>query len=151
LFRAGYAEYRAGRSEGGDTLGDASSPVERVQRTLRRTATNEIGGLESWVPVLATVGSAAPFIGLFGTVWGIMRAFNIIGMTGETSLGILGPYISEALIATAVGLFAAIPAVMAYNYFAVRIRRLASEMDQFSADLLNLMARHSGRGGSGSS
>ena len=91
---------------------------------------------------LATTGSTAPFIGLFGTVWGILRAFQKLGTATQASIQVVGPDIANALIATAVGLVAAIPAVMAYNYFSARIRVLSSEMDSFSADFLNIVKRH---------
>jgi biopolymer transport protein TolQ len=94
------------------------------------------------VPFLATTGSTGPFIGLFGTVWGILRAFQRIGATGSASIQTVGPDIAHALIATAVGLAAAIPAVMAYNYFNSRIRVLNNEMDNFSSDFLNIVKRH---------
>ena len=97
--------------------------------------------LERSIPFLASCGSAAPFIGLFGTVWGILRAFQQIGASGTTSIAEVGPFISEALIATALGLFAAIPAVMFYNYFVNRLKLLASEMNHFSLDFLNLVER----------
>jgi biopolymer transport protein TolQ len=91
---------------------------------------------------LATVGSTAPFIGLFGTVWGIMKAFRDIGRMGSANLATVAPGISEALIATAVGLAAAIPAVIAYNFFLSRIRVLTTEMETFSSDFLNIVKRH---------
>jgi biopolymer transport protein TolQ len=90
---------------------------------------------------LATTGSTAPFIGLFGTVWGIMTSFKGIGETGTASLAVVAPGISEALIATAIGLVAAIPAVMGYNHFQHKIRVLSSEMDSFSTEYLNIVQR----------
>jgi biopolymer transport protein TolQ len=94
------------------------------------------------VPFLATTGSTAPFVGLFGTVWGIMNSFINIGAQKNASLDVVAPGIAEALIATAIGLVAAIPAVMAYNYFLRRINVLNSEMENFSSDLLNIVRRH---------
>jgi biopolymer transport protein TolQ len=91
---------------------------------------------------LATTGSAAPFIGLFGTVWGIMNSFRNIGAKGTANLTTVAPGIAEALIATAIGLIAAIPAVMAYNYFVRRIRVLSSEMESFQNEFLNIVKRH---------
>ncbi len=91
---------------------------------------------------LATTGSTTPFIGLFGTVWGIMDAFRGIGMRGSATLAVVAPGISEALIATAAGLAAAIPAVVAYNYYINRIKVLSAEMENFSAELLNIIKRH---------
>jgi biopolymer transport protein TolQ len=115
--------------------------LEAVSRAMRRTAAIEIAKLERYLPFLATTASATPFIGLFGTVWGIMAAFHGIGKQGSASLAVVAPGISEALIATAAGLAAAIPAVMGYNYFVSRVRHWATEMDGFTMDLLNLLTR----------
>ena len=122
---------------------DELSParLEIVQRALRRTSTLEIARLERYLPFLATTASATPFIGLFGTVFGIIAAFHGIGQQGSASLAVVAPGISEALIATAAGLGAAIPAVIGYNYFVNRVKYWATEMEGFSLDLLNLMAR----------
>ena len=98
--------------------------------------------LESAVPFLATTGSAAPFIGLFGTVWGIMNSFRAIAKEKSASLVFVAPGMAEALIATAIGLMAAIPAVMAYNYFVRKVRVLSSEMESFEKDFLNIVRRH---------
>jgi biopolymer transport protein TolQ len=119
----------------------ASSRLEIVQRALRRTATLEVARLERYLPFLATTASATPFIGLFGTVFGIIAAFHGIGQQGSASLAVVAPGISEALIATAAGLGAAIPAVIGYNYFVNRVKHWATEMDSFSLELLNLLAR----------
>ena len=116
--------------------------IDNVARSLRRAANNEITRLETMLPFLATTGSTAPFIGLFGTVWGIMNAFMSIGAQKNATLDVVAPGIAEALIATAIGLVAAIPAVMAYNYFLRRIRVLEAEMDAFSSDYLNIVRRH---------
>ena len=124
--------------------GDDGLPPERldaVPRAMRRAAGLEVAQLERYLPFLATTASATPFIGLFGTVWGIMSAFHGIGTQGSASLAVVAPGISEALIATAAGLAAAIPAVMGYNYFVNRVRHWATEMDGFSLDLLNVLAR----------
>jgi biopolymer transport protein TolQ len=102
-------------------------------------ATSEITRLEKYTTFLATTGSTAPFIGLFGTVWGIMTAFKGIGETGSASLAVVAPGIAEALIATAIGLVAAIPAVMGYNHFQNRIRVLIAEMDSFD-EFLNIVS-----------
>ena len=115
--------------------------LESVNRAMRRAAGLEIAKLERYLPFLATVASSTPFIGLFGTVWGIMAAFHGIGKQGSASLAVVAPGISEALVATAAGLAAAIPAVMAYNYFITRVRHWATEMDGFTLDLLNLLSR----------
>lgn len=108
---------------------------EIVQRKLAQAREEEIYKLEQYTPFLATTASTAPFIGLFGTVWGILTAFWAIGKAGSSSLATVGPYISEALVATAVGLAAAIPAVIAYNYFVNRIKILIKMMDLFIDDL----------------
>jgi len=100
-----------------------------------------VAHLERYLPFLATTASATPFIGLFGTVWGIIAAFHGIGQQGSASLAVVAPGISEALIATAAGLGAAIPAVIGYNYFVNRVKRWATEMDGFTLDLLNLLSR----------
>ena len=94
------------------------------------------------MPFLATTASIAPFIGLFGTVWGIMRAFQGIGQTGSTNLGVVAPGIAEALVATAAGLFAAIPAVYFYNHLTQRVKLFASEMDDFAMEFLNIAERN---------
>jgi biopolymer transport protein TolQ len=141
VFKAGYIELQrltTGDADGGMDLG----LTENIERALRRTANTELNQLERLITVLATTGSTAPFIGLFGTVWGILRAFQKIGETGQASIQTVGPDIAHALVATAVGLLAAIPAVMAYNFFNSRIKGIASEMDAFSSDFLNIVKRH---------
>jgi biopolymer transport protein TolQ len=115
--------------------------LEAVHRAMRRSAGLEVAQLERYLPFLATTASAAPFIGLFGTVWGIMSAFQGIGAQGSASLAVVAPGISEALIATAAGLGAAIPAVIGYNFFVNRVRHWAGEMDGFMLDLLNVLSR----------
>ena len=115
--------------------------VDNIARALRRATTSEITRLEKYLTFLATTGSTAPFIGLFGTVWGIMTAFKGIGETGSASLAVVAPGIAEALVATAIGLVAAIPAVMGYNHFQNRIKVLIAEMDNFSTELLNIVQR----------
>jgi biopolymer transport protein TolQ len=119
-----------------------SEEVSSVDRTLKRVAGTEMARLERTLTFLATTGNATPFIGLFGTVWGIMDAFRQIGFRGSTSLAVVAPGISEALIATAAGLFAAIPAVIAYNYFLNKLRMLNSQMENFSAEFLSIVERH---------
>jgi len=143
VFRAGYVELsklKSGDTE--ETLSHQLGGLENVDRALRRAQTSEITHLESMVPFLATTGSTAPFIGLFGTVWGIMNSFISIGAQQSATLATVAPGIAEALIATAMGLVAAIPAVMAYNFFNSRIKVLAAEMESFSADFLNIVKRH---------
>jgi biopolymer transport protein TolQ len=143
VFRAGYQELSKVTAAGKDGKAmDSADAVENLTRTLRRAASVESTQLERWVTFLATTSSTAPFIGLFGTVWGILRAFQKLGQSGQATIQVVGPDIAHALIATAVGLFAAIPAVAAYNYFQASIRVLNVEMDNFSADFLNIVKRH---------
>ena len=115
--------------------------LEAVNRALRRASALEVARLEHYLPFLATTASATPFIGLFGTVWGVMAAFHGIGAQGSASLAVVAPGISEALIATAAGLGAAIPAVIGYNYFVNRVKHWAVEMEGFTMDLLNVLSR----------
>ncbi len=147
VFKAGYIELTKlkGQEDSNKTMSAALGGLENVERALRRAASAEVTHLESLVPFLATVGSTAPFVGLFGPGGGIMNAFvNINQLTegGEVSLAVVAGPIAEALIATAIGLFAAIPAVIAYNYFVNRIKILSADMDNFSADFLNIVKRH---------
>jgi biopolymer transport protein TolQ len=151
VFRAGYVELSkvtAQQKEDAGGMHDELGGIENVERALKRAAASEVTHLEALVPFLGTTASAAPFVGLFGTVWGIMRAFHDIYRMGNANLATVARPISEALIATAVGLFAAIPAVVAYNFFVSKIRVLDSEMTNFSSDFLNIVRRHffSGRG-----
>ncbi len=125
------AEMEPGRGNG----------VENIQRALSRATNTEVAAFEKHVGWLATTASAAPFIGLFGTVWGIMNAFQNIGATGAANLAVVAPGISEALITTATGIAAAIPAVVAYNSFANQIRRQAVDMESFTQDFLNIVQR----------
>jgi biopolymer transport protein TolQ len=137
VFKAGYVELSKITSGGqGADAGD------NLTRSLRRATAVESTTLERYVTFLATTGSTAPFIGLFGTVWGILRAFQKLGTAQQATIQVVGPDISHALVATAVGLVAAIPAVMAFNYFNSSIRVLNTEMDNFSADFLNIVKRH---------
>jgi biopolymer transport protein TolQ len=146
VFRAGYVELskvtaQQKESEPGG-MQEELGGLENVERALKRAAASEVTHLEALVPFLGTTASAAPFVGLFGTVWGIMRAFHDIYRMGNANLATVARPISEALIATAVGLFAAIPAVVAYNFFVSKIRVLDSEMTNFSSDFLNIVRRH---------
>ena len=146
LFREGYHEMLQlkKKSADPDEPGDFSlkmDTTEMVSRALRRATTQETQRLEKYLTFLATTGSTAPFIGLFGTVWGIMDAFHGIGTTGSASLAVVAPGISEALIATAIGLAAAIPAVMGYNHFLNKVNILIGEMDNFSQEFLNIVER----------
>ena len=151
VFRVAYIELRkvnkpqppapnSPKEEGIKITQDVAA-VDNIKRALRRALNVELTGLNRAVPFLATTGNTTPFIGLFGTVWGIMNSFRGIGLRGSASLAVVAPGISEALIATAAGLAAAIPAVVAYNYFSSKVRVLESEMHNFSADFLNLVER----------
>jgi biopolymer transport protein TolQ len=159
LFQTGYAELTAQlRQNGGDPAAAAApaapanpraaaarptlKSVSAVDRALLRASAVEVNKLESRVSFLATVANMAPFIGLFGTVWGIMSAFEQIGVTGSTSLQAVGTPIAEALVVTAAGLAAAIPAVMFYNYLSQRVKLFASEMDDFAMEFLNICERN---------
>jgi biopolymer transport protein TolQ len=125
--------------EGDEVVGPELLDV--LNRAMRRAAGTEIERMERYLPFLATTASSAPFIGLFGTVWGIMTSFQSIGAQGSANLAVVAPGISEALIATAAGLGAAIPAVMGYNFFVNRVKYWASEMEGFTLDLLNAFSR----------
>jgi len=144
VFRAAYVELSKVTQASGaeEDMRQQLGGMENVERSLKRATNAELTHLEETVPFLATVAAAAPFVGLFGTVWGIMGAFHDITQAGNASLPTVAEPISEALIATAVGLFAAIPAVVAYNYFSSRIRNLDNEMQNFGADFLNIVKRH---------
>jgi biopolymer transport protein TolQ len=139
IFKSGVKELR--KVSGAKTSSLDEAGVQNISRALMRASTAEIAGLEKHVGWLASTASAAPFVGLFGTVWGIMNSFQNIGATGAANLAIVAPGISEALIATATGLAAAIPAVIAYNHFAGQIKRLAVDMDCFNQDFLNIVQR----------
>jgi biopolymer transport protein TolQ len=150
VFQAGYAELNAQfRITGGSQGNPAPNPgrpilksLDAVDRALIRAATAEISKLERRLTFLATTASVSPYIGLFGTVVGIMIAFQRIGATGSTNLAIVAPGISEALIATAMGLFAAIPAVLAYNHFTHRVKEFAATLDDFALEFLNIAERN---------
>lgn len=145
VFRAGYVELARVMGAEHSAAADADAAAENVERALRRSANTEMTSLENMLPFLATTGATAPFIGLLGTVWGIMETF--IAMAGrEKNLDLILPKIAEALIATAVGLLAAIPAVMAYNFFVRKIRVIESEVESFSNDYLNIVRRYFLRG-----
>ena len=149
VFAAGYREAEhvlqvrsKNTSVESSVLSAELSGVESVERALRRAANHEISNLERLITFLATTASATPFIGLFGTVWGIMNSFRNIGSQGAAGLAVVAPGISEALIATALGLAAAIPAVIAYNHFQNQIKVLSDDIENFTADFLNLVGRH---------
>ena len=140
LFRAGFKElsYQT-KSNPSPTL--SSTKLESVNRSLVKASNRQISKLERMMSFLATCGSVTPFIGLFGTVWGIMDAFHKIGIVRSASLVTVAPGIAEALIATAAGLFAAIPAVIAYNHFLHRIKDQITEMEDFTLEFLNVAER----------
>lgn len=144
VFKAGYIELSKLKSaeEDGQTMRTQLGGIENVERALRRATTSELTQLEAMLPFLATVGSNAVFIGLFGTVWGIMVAFVNINAAGAAGLDVVAGPIAEALIVTAVGLVTAIPAGVAYNWFLSKIKVLNAEMDNFSNDFLNIVKRH---------
>lgn len=156
MFRIGYSELKrlsqsgavpgesktgAKKEEDTESLRQRFAGTDNIKRSLRRSAAAEITKMTQMVPFLATAGNTAPFIGLFGTVWGIMSSFHDIGARGSASLDTVAPGISEALVATAFGLFVAIPAVIAFNYFMQKIRVIESEMNNFSSDFLNIVER----------
>ena len=156
IFRIGYVELRKISQASAASQADSqsrdtgwqsrSTGLDNIKRALRRATNTEVIRMTQLVPFLATTGNTAPFIGLFGTVWGIMNSFHGIGLRGSASLAVVAPGISEALIATAAGLAAAIPAVIAFNYFMQKIRILESELQSFSADFLNIIERDIMRG-----
>lgn len=146
LFRAAYTEInRFGKLQNPGSMKESGATMhpfmDVVERALKKTAIDQSNRLEKAVPFLATTGNTTPFIGLFGTVWGIMESFRGIGLKGAASLAVVAPGISEALVATAAGLAAAIPAVVAFNYFNSKIIGLKSEMDLFAADFVSLVER----------
>jgi biopolymer transport protein TolQ len=126
----------------GDNIKPQLSGLDNIERVIRKTTEAEVSQMESRLTILATTGSTGPFIGLFGTVWGIMSSFHKIGATGNASLAVVAPGISEALVATAIGLAAAIPAVVMYNNFVARIRKEEIEINNFTADFLNIIKRN---------
>lgn len=142
LFVAGYGEvtYQL-RSIGSDGKPQLRS-MEAVERSLQRASVVEMGRLERNLGILATVAAVSPFIGLFGTVWGIIDAFRGIGATGNANLATVAPGISEALVATAIGLVAAIPALMAYNFFQGQLKQIQTELDDFSLEFISLSERN---------
>jgi len=154
LFRAGYSEFNRIRklqsaldgeekkdAGGVGELWSQQAAMGNVERSLKRATIDQTDRLERAVSFLATTGNTTPFIGLFGTVWGIMESFRGIGLKGSANLAVVAPGISEALIATAAGLAAAIPAVVAFNYFTHSIAALRTEMDIFTSDFLSMVER----------
>ncbi len=149
LFLSGYAELNAQlRATGGNSRPPETGTrptlrsLEGVDRALLRASTTEIAKLERHVPFLATTASITPYIGLFGTVWGILRSFQGIASAGSASLAVVAPGIAEALVATAAGLFAAIPAVYFYNDLTSRVKAFANEMEDFSMEFLTIAERN---------
>jgi biopolymer transport protein TolQ len=148
IFRVGYGELgrltksgESDKSANPDDLEPQMEWVDNIERALRSAVNGELQRLEKALPLLATTGNAAPFIGLFGTVWGIMVSFQGIGLKGSATLAVVAPGISEALVATAAGLAAAIPAVIAYNHYVNKVRVLETEMLNFMSDFLNIIKR----------
>lgn len=142
VFRAGYLEMQKLAGQKKSESGLQLSGSDNLERELRKAMDIEVSSLESKLTLLATTGSTGPFIGLFGTVWGIMTSFHKIGQTGSASLAVVAPGISEALIATAIGLAAAIPAVVLYNHFISEIKRQEMILNNFSSDFLNIVKRN---------
>jgi biopolymer transport protein TolQ len=154
IFRIAYVELKKTSQSGGSsdsgpsqssgdnlTFSTRFAGMDNVKRALRRAINTEMTRMTQMVPFLATTGNTAPFIGLFGTVWGIMNSFHGIGQRGSANLAVVAPGISEALVATAAGLAAAIPAVIAFNFFMNKIRTVETELQSFSADFLNIVER----------
>ena len=145
LFDSAYKELKTIMSEAGPTEKETATitrtDLERIRRILTKQGAMETAKLEYAVPFLATTGNTAPFIGLFGTVWGIMNSFRGIGAKGSANLAVVAPGISEALVATAMGLIVAIPAVVGYNHLLSRTGRIARDIDNFSSDLINVIEK----------
>lgn len=149
VFVAGFSELqkinkirnRTEDARGLETLDMQLATMDNLKRAIRKAESQKISQLGNSLPFLATTGSAAPFIGLFGTVWGIMASFHDIGQRGSASLAVVAPGISEALVATAAGLAVAIPAVIFYNYFSNKLDEVDGETTNFSTDFLNLVER----------
>ena len=144
MFRAGYVELSKikKRSDDSGSMHDKMDDTANIERSLQRAKVSELTKLETLLPFLATTGAAAPFIGLFGTVWGIMEAFLNIAAKGEADLAEISQPIAEALVTTALALMSAVPAVVAFNYFNRRLKVLNSEMSAFGNDYLNIVRRH---------
>lgn len=138
IFVAGFREYVRLRKDEGMT---PKVVIEGVQRSMRVAMNREVDALETNLPFLATVGSASPYIGLFGTVWGIMNSFRALGSAKQATLSMVAPGIAEALIATAIGLFAAIPAVIAYNRYVTEVDRITTRCDAFFEEFSNILQR----------
>ena len=145
IFAAGYQELQKLAEMDNDNSQEDSprlTGVDNLERVLRKSIDSQMDLMESRLTILASTGGVGPFIGLFGTVWGIMDSFQKIGQTGSASLAVVAPGISEALVATAIGLLAAIPAVMLYNQFNSRLRKQEIKMNNFASDFLNITKRN---------
>jgi biopolymer transport protein TolQ len=139
IFSAGFEEYK--RQQGAGAAIDSDDAIAAVQRQMRVTQVREVEKLEGGLALLATIGSTSPYVGLFGTVWGIMNAFIGIGNMKQASLAVVAPGIAEALIATAMGLFAAIPAVIAFNFFTRAVESLETQYHTFSEEMIGIIER----------
>ncbi|MBK1629490.1 protein TolQ [Thiohalocapsa halophila] len=144
IFRNGFREYARLRKNDPD---DTMAVIMGAERSMRVALSREMDRLENNLPFLATVGSVSPYVGLFGTVWGIMHAFHALGNVQQATLALVAPGISEALVATAIGLFAAIPAVVAYNRYSNQVERLNNRYEEFMEEFSTLLQRQ-GRGAS---
>lgn len=140
VFKAGYQEIERLISANEQTL--LMTGMENLERSIRKSHDDEVASMENHLSILATTGSTAPFIGLLGTVIGIMNSFQDIAASGSASLSVVAPGISEALFATAMGLFAAIPAVVAYNYLLNKIKKMETQLSGFNSDFLNIARRN---------
>jgi biopolymer transport protein TolQ len=140
IFEAGFREFAKLRKQPGQNIG---AVMDGTRRAMRATYQREMENLESHLSFLASVGSVSPYVGLFGTVWGIMNSFRSLANVAQATLGSVAPGIAEALIATAMGLFAAIPAVVAYNRFAGDVNQLATRFDSFMEEFSNILQRQS--------
>lgn len=138
IFESGFREFMKLRKQPGMDVGDV---MDGTRRAMRATYQREMDRLEAYLSFLASVGSVSPYVGLFGTVWGIMNSFRGLANVAQATLGHVAPGIAEALIATAMGLFAAIPAVVAYNRFAGDLNRLATRFDSFMEEFSNILQR----------
>jgi len=138
IFESGFREFVRQRQR---RTPDMRTVIEGSERAMRVTGTKEIGALERNLEFLANVGSISPYVGLFGTVWGIMGAFQGLGEMKDVTIAVVAPHISEALIATAMGLFAAIPAQWAYNRYATKVERIASRYDVFQEEFSSVLQR----------
>ena len=143
IFEAGFKEYLRHKQQRTDGRVEISDVMEGARRAMRATYNRELDDLDAHLPFLASVGSVSPYIGLFGTVWGIMNSFRGLSNVAQATLSQVAPGIAEALVATAIGLFAAIPAVVAYNRFASSVDRLSVRYESFMEEFTNILQRKS--------